>query len=111
MPPRILFLLLVPLESFAIPIRLEKKGIASLLLPKFPNKSRLSIKNCLFSGRDISNRVRLVMMLSTSTFEKSGFKVISRLSPFPTGIFMSPPNNNFLCDAVSLKFFETNPFV
>ena len=49
------------------------------------------MKNCLLSGSDISNLVRLVTTLSTSTFEKSGFKVKSKFIPLPMASLASPP--------------------
>ena len=98
-----------PSGSFAIPMRLEKKGMASLKLPKFPNKSPLSIKNCLFSGREISKRVRLVMMSSTSTFEKSGLRVTSKFKLFPTGIFKSPPILALSTLGFPVKSFDAIP--
>ncbi|MBT8314595.1 MAG: hypothetical protein KJP26_09065, partial [Maribacter sp.] len=64
-PPIILFSMVLPAVSCAIPIRLEKKGLASRLPPKLPKRTLLSIKNCRFSGRETSKRVRLVMMSST----------------------------------------------
>ena len=59
-PAVILFCMLFPSKSFAIPILLEKKGFASLLSPKLANRSLFSIKNCLFSGNETSYLVRLV---------------------------------------------------
>ena len=91
MPPRILFSIELPSISLAIPIRLEKNGLASLPPPKLPNKSLLSTKNCLLSGKPISKRVRFVTTLSTSTFEKSGLMVTSKFKPLPIAILASPP--------------------
>ena len=104
-PPKILFWIVFPSASLAIPIRLEKNGDASLELPNWLNKSPLSIKNCLFSGREISKRVRLVTILSTSTLEKSGFIVTSRFRPFPIANFISPPADSEFC-IFSLGFLE-----
>ena len=100
-----------PSASLAIPMRREKKGTASLLPPKFLKRSPLSIKNCLFSGSEISNRVKLVIKLSTSTFEKSGLRVTSKLRPFPTAIFMSPPTLSDLLVGESLKSLEASMLV
>jgi hypothetical protein len=58
-------------------MRLEKNGLMPST-PKLANRSPFSRKNCLFSGKRISNRSRLVTWLSTSTCEKSGLKVRSR---------------------------------
>ena len=110
-PPKILFWMVLPSASLAIPILLEKKGMASLLPPKFPKRSLLSIKNCRFSGSEISNRVRLVIILSTSTFEKSGFRVISKLSPFPTAIFKSPPKTAEFDWGVPSKLLDESPLM
>ena len=60
-PALILFSIVLPFLSEAIPIRLEKNGLASLRLPRLSNKSPLSIKNCLLSGNEISNLERLVI--------------------------------------------------
>ena len=59
-PALILFWILFPFRSLAIPILLEKNGLASLPFPSCENRSLFSIKNCLFSGREISNLVKLV---------------------------------------------------
>ena len=47
-PPIMLFSIRLPVVSLARPILREKKGIASRLLPKFPKRSLLSMKNCFF---------------------------------------------------------------
>ena len=92
-PAIILFWILFPSKSFAIPILLEKKGLASLPFPSSVNRSLFSMKNCLFSGRDISNLVRLVTCWSTSTWEKSGFTVKSRVKELSRINLASPPNS------------------
>ena len=99
-----------PSPSLAIPIRREKNGTASLLPPKFLNKSPLSMKNWRFSGREISKRVRLVMILSTSTLEKSGLRVTSKFRPLPIATFKSPPIVSELLVEFSSKLFDDSPF-
>ena len=68
--------------SLAIPILLEKNGFASRLFPKSANKSLFSMKNCLFSGKLTSKRVKLVTTWSASTCEKSGLTVMSKFILF-----------------------------
>ena len=51
------------------------------------------MKNCLFSGNDISNLVKLVTCWSTSTCEKSGLTVRSKVSELPRINLASPPNS------------------
>ena len=69
------------------------------------------MKNCLFSGRVISNLVRLVITSSTSTFEKSGLIVTSRFNPVPIAILRSPPKENKLSFLISPKSFEFRAFI
>ena len=57
-PAIILFSMVFPSKSSATPILLEKKGATSLFAPKSLNKSSFCVKNCLFSGSEIANRVR-----------------------------------------------------
>ena len=60
-PELILFSIVFPSISLATPILLEKKGRPSLESPKSLNRSLFSVKNCLFSGREISNLVRFTI--------------------------------------------------
>ena len=76
--------------SLAIPILLEKKGRV-FRLPLLAKRSAFSRKNCLFSGKKISKRFKSVTCSSTSTWEKSGLIVRSRLRPDPSPILASPP--------------------
>ena len=92
--------------SLAIPIRLEKKGLASLPLPSFEKISLFSIKNCLFSGNEASNLVRLVICSSTSTCEKSGFIVISSVNELSNINFASLPNSKLFPEDLSSKFLK-----
>ena len=59
-------------------------------------------KNCLRSGKNNSKRSRFVTCLSTSTCEKSGFTVRSKLSDEVIAILASPPK--------SAPFFTASPF-
>ena len=95
-PAIILFSIVLPSLSLATPIRLEKNGITSLVDPKSLNKSSFWVKNCLFSGSDISKRLMFTIWSSTSTWEKSGLKVRSRFRAFPIGILASPPIEAFV---------------
>ena len=73
-----------------IPIRLEKNG-RICLNPKLANKSLFSVKNCRCSGKSKLKRVRLVICLSTSTCEKSGFTVTSKFIDDDNAILASAP--------------------
>ena len=90
-PATILFCTVFPSRSSAMPIRLEKKGFAARGSPKSAKRSLFSIKNCLRSGNPTSKRERFVIALSTSTWEKSGLIVTSRLRLLPIVKRASPP--------------------
>ena len=86
------------------PIRLEKKGLV-LGKPKLENKSAFSKKNCRCSGKNNSNRLRLVTCLSTSTCEKSGCMVKSKFKAEVKLIFASIP----MSLPISLGFVILSP--
>ena len=71
------------------PIVREKNGRMEAV-PNW-NKSLFSIKNCRLSGKNRLNRSRLVTCLSTSTCEKSGLMVRSKLSELDNAILASNP--------------------
>ena len=107
----ILFSILFPSLSLAIPILLEKKGLASLLFPNPEKRSLFSIKNCLFSGNVISNLLRLVTCWSTSTCEKSGFTVKSKVSELSIINLASPPNSKLFPFSIFSKSLYAVEFI
>ena len=110
-PAMILFWMVFPSRSLATPILLEKNGCDSRLSPKLSNKSLFWIKNCLFSGSLTSNRVRLMIWSSTSTCEKSGCKVRSKIIPSPILSFASPPNEKSLLLSLASKSLAVIPLM
>ena len=87
-----------------MPILLVNMGLDSLD-PRFEKRSALSVKNSLFSGKNNSNLVRLVLCSSTSTCEKSGLKVKSKFSEELSAILISKPASKLKSFSGKLTLF------